>query len=106
MKHNIFDTKLIESTSQEVLEIIFQRNANVKVERIVSFGHATPQAQWYDQGWDEWVMLVKGRATLEFEDHSIMPLESGDCLMIEAHRRHRVETVSEDAVWLAIHLNE
>src|SRR5829696_214788 len=42
--------------------------AGVRVERIVSHGHASPPGFWYDQDDAEWVLVLKGAAVLEFED--------------------------------------
>ena len=40
-------------------------DSGLLVERIVSWGHVTPEGQWYDQEKDEWVLLeaeILGRA--------------------------------------------
>ncbi|MGA1197849.1 MAG: cupin, partial [Candidatus Latescibacterota bacterium] len=39
----------------------------VKIERIISTGQTTPNGEWYDQDRDEWVILLQGQATLEYE---------------------------------------
>lgn len=93
---------------QELLEPLAQGNG-FRLERIVSTGHATPQGQWYDQEDDEWVILLKGRATLSFsDDEQVLELIPGDWLHIPAHRRHRVERTdpSQPTVWLALHWTE
>ncbi|MEM1295626.1 MAG: cupin domain-containing protein [Verrucomicrobiota bacterium] len=46
---------------------------------------------------------MQGTATLEFEDGETLDLVAGDALIIPAHRRHRVGSTSQDAVWLALH---
>ena len=77
-----------------------------RVERIVSRGHHSPEGSWYDQEQAEWVLLLAGRASLEFEtDAAAVTLQPGDYLEIPAHCRHRVVSTdpSEDTVWLAIH---
>ncbi|ATE61598.1 cupin domain-containing protein [Thauera sinica] len=78
-----------------------------RIERIASFGHASPPGFWYDQPGDEWVMLAAGRATLVLEhadgDRETLALAAGDWVFIPAHRRHRVESTSNDAIWLAVH---
>jgi hypothetical protein len=33
----------------------------VKIERIVSTGHATPASEWLDQDWTEWSRFSPGR---------------------------------------------
>jgi len=38
---------------------------NVRMERIVSNGHASPEGFWYDQDQHEWVMVLKGAARLQ-----------------------------------------
>lgn len=43
------------------------------VERIVSWGHVTPEGQWYDQEKDEWVLLLEGSARLGFDDGREVP---------------------------------
>jgi len=40
--------------------------ADVRIERIVSHGHASPEGFWYDQEQHEWVVLLTGAAKLKF----------------------------------------
>lgn len=78
---------------------------NVRIERIVSHGQASPAGFWYDQTEHEWVMVMQGAARLLFEgDAAPVELRAGDSLEIPAHRRHRVEwtTPDEQTVWLAV----
>ena len=82
-------------------------NGDVRLERIVSTGHVTPDGEWYDQEQAEWVLVVKGAADLRFEDEPTpRRLAAGDHIFIPAHARHRVEWTSdtEPTVWLALHL--
>jgi cupin 2 domain-containing protein len=78
----------------------------VKIERIVSLAHASPPGFWYDQGRDEWVILLRGSAGLLFQgpDETVV-LKPGDWLNIPAHRKHRVEWTDSDekTIWLAVH---
>ena len=30
----------------------------VRIERIISLGHGSPEGFWYDQEWHEWVLLL------------------------------------------------
>ncbi len=78
----------------------------VRLERILSFGQATPEDAPMVQGWDEWVILLAGRAGLRIEDEPEVPLEPGDHLLIAAGRRHWVTWTGTDVptVWLALHL--
>jgi cupin 2 domain-containing protein len=78
----------------------------VRLERIVSTGQATSPGQWLDQDTTEWVTVLRGRASLRFEDESESHvLGPGDYVLIHAHRRHRVEWTDPDepTVWLALH---
>ncbi len=86
---------------EDILPIL--DSARVRIERIISNGHPSPADSWYDQDLPEWVMLVRGSAMLKFEDGATVNLEAGDYLVIEAHVKHRVEAVSDDAVWLGVH---
>ncbi len=89
---------------EELLESLVDRK-RLKVERIVSRGHCTPAGQWYDQAWDEWVLLLQGEAILAYADGRTVNMKSGDYLLIPAHTLHRVEWTQLDAntIWLAIH---
>lgn len=78
----------------------------VRVERIVSRGHASPPGFWYDQPQAEWVAVLVGAARLRFEgDDAPVEMRPGDHLLIPAGRRHRVEWTTPDGptVWLAVH---
>lgn len=76
-----------------------------RLERIVSQGHTTPSEQWYDQPAEEWVLLLAGRASLEFEQGSMTHLTAGDCILLPARMKHRVSYTSYNppCIWLAIH---
>ena len=78
----------------------------VRIERIVSKGQASPEGFWYDQEQDEFVLLVAGSAGLRIEGHEdILVLKPGDYLNIAARLKHRVEWTEAgcDTVWLAVH---
>ena len=78
----------------------------VRIERIVSYGHTSPGDFWYDQNQPEWVVVLRGAATLRFEDQDEqVEMKPGDFVNIPAHVRHRVEwtTTDEPTIWLAIH---
>src|SRR5581483_5622820 len=78
--------------------------ADVRIERILSRGHASPEGFWYDQDEHEFVVLLTGAARLRFEDR-VLEMTPGSCVEIPAHRRHRVEwtAAQEPTIWLAIH---
>lgn len=76
------------------------------IERIVSRGHANAKDEWYDQADDEWLILIQGKASLEFAGQTeFKTLKAGDYLLIPAHCRHRVEWTDpdKDSIWLTVH---
>jgi cupin 2 domain-containing protein len=80
-------------------------SADVRIERIVSRGHASPESFWYDQDWHEWIAVLSGRGRVRFDDGDVVELSAGSFLLIPAHRRHRVDWTdpAEHTVWLAVH---
>lgn len=105
MIDNLFE-HIPESLPEELLTVLVE-NRGVKIERIVSDSHASPEGFWYDQEQNEWVLLVSGSAVLAIENDSGIErvnLRPGDHLLIPAHQRHRVESTSpnEKTIWLAV----
>lgn len=93
-------TKLDDELFTELIN-----DGTIRIERIVSTGHCSPEVFWYDQHDHEWVVVLKGQAKLIFEgDAEPMLLQPGDYVLIPAHRKHRVEwtTPDEPTVWLAV----
>ena len=80
-------------------------DSGVRVDRIVSTGYSSPEGEWYDQSFHEWVMVLVVEGTLEFEDHSTVTLRVGQHITLPAHRRHRIARTSSDppCVWLAVY---
>ena len=87
----------------ELTETLVQAT-HVRIERIVSRGHASPPDFWYDQSENEWVLLMRGAARLRFEDE-LIEMKPGDFVNIAAHRKHRVEWTAPDeaTIWLAVY---
>jgi cupin 2 domain-containing protein len=77
-----------------------------RIERIVSYGQGSPEGFWYNQPEDEWVLLLKGSATLDLNGRMVN-LTPGDHLLIPAGLRHRVvkTDLEEPTIWLAVHLD-
>ncbi|MGJ0486259.1 MAG: cupin domain-containing protein [Methylomicrobium sp.] len=101
---NIF-SGLPEQLPNELFEQIL-KHGGIEIERIISKGHITPEGQWYDQDWDEWVLLLQGQAILVYQNEKEpIHLKPGDYMLIPAQRRHRVEWTDPaiETVWLAIH---
>ena len=98
---NLFSAPLPEGEGeifQKVLE-----GGSFRLESIVSLGEPSPEGFWYDQPDPEWVILFAGSACLAFATGETLALKAGDYLLIPSHLRHRVESVSGDALWLALH---
>ena len=101
---NIFED-IPAALSREIFQTIIT-NDKLKIERIVSRGHSSPDDFWYDQSENEWVMVLQGGARLKFrENDEIVELYPGDHLNIPSHIQHRVEWTDPDkeTIWLAVH---
>jgi cupin 2 domain-containing protein len=90
---------------EEIFKILFE-NKNVKIEKIISYGQTTPFGEWLIQDWDEWVILLQGKAAIIYEDEKITPLKPGDFIFIEKNTKHRVEwtLLNDYTIWLAVHI--
>ena len=92
-----------DDLGDESYELLTQSD-NVKIERIISMGHTSPDTGWYDQEQHEWVLVLKGNATISFENETAVNLEQGDYINIPAHKRHKVVSTSPvtETIWLAV----
>jgi cupin 2 domain-containing protein len=101
---NLF-TNIPDHLTEELIETLATAD-DIRVERIVSRGHASPPGFWYDQESNEFVILLKGNAGLAFEGCSeLLEMKAGDYINIPAHLKHRVAwtDADQDSIWLAIH---
>ena len=95
---------LPDAGASEVTETLLDA-PGLRIERIVSRGQASPPDFWYDQAETEWVAVLGGRARLRFADEAEdRVLGPGDHVLIEPHRRHRVEWTdpATPTIWLAV----
>ena len=101
MISNLF-TDLPSNLPDELFTTLLEAD-NLRIERIVSHGHASPEGFWYDQEQHEWVIVLQGAARLSIGDGT-KELKPGDFVNIPAHQKHRVEwtTPSEPTIWLAV----
>ncbi|MBK8443762.1 MAG: cupin domain-containing protein [Sphingobacteriales bacterium] len=101
---NIFKNLPHSAAAEEDFYTLFQ-NEQVHIERIVSQGQSSPEGFWYRQERGEWVVLLQGSATLEYEDGTIQQLYSGDSTYIAPLQAHRVAATSAEppCIWLAVH---
>jgi len=95
----------VHNAQEEHVEALYH-NQQVKIKRIVSHRHTSPPGQWYDQSEDEWVVLLQGKASLEFEDGHLIHMMAGDHIMIEAGTKHRVSYTSHNpsCIWVAVYI--
>jgi cupin 2 domain-containing protein len=102
---NLFD-EIPQRLPKELVQILV-RDAEVRIERIISHGHASAPDFWYDQSQHEWVIVLKGAARLQFEDRMI-EMKPGDFINIPAFKKHRVHwtTPDEPTVWLGVRYEE
>jgi len=101
MKNNIFENIIIDKKQEQFFELI--KNDNIKIEKIVSNGQSSPINFWYEQKENEFVLILKGNAILEYEDKEVI-LKEGDFVNIKAFTKHRVKYTNKDepTIWLAI----
>ena len=104
VKQNLFSgipSKLRDERIDELMA-----SPGLRIERIVSTGHASPPGFWYDQPGSEWVVVLSGSAGLLIEGEARpRELRAGDDLLLPPHQRHRVELTGAHVptVWLAVH---
>ena len=98
---NLF-SNIPSNLPEELIETLIQSDG-VRIERIVSHGHASPEGFWYDQDEHEWVVVLQGAARLQLEDKTV-DLRPGDPINLPAHTKHRVEwtTTEPPTIWLAV----
>lgn len=101
---NLF-SDLPEQAEEEIFTTLLQ-SPGCRIERIVSYGQTSPEGFWFDQAWDEWVLLIQGSAELDVEGQTVK-LVPGDHVLIKAGQKHRVTKTSklEPTIWLTIHLS-
>jgi cupin 2 domain-containing protein len=101
---NIF-ADLPNASSQEHFLTLLESSA-VKIQRIVSDIGRGSSELWYDQDHEEWVIVLRGNAILEFEGGELTELKTGDYLMIPSRIKHRVEYTDPQTVWLVVHVKD
>lgn len=88
---------------QELFQTLVCGSGKVRVERIVSNGQTTPEGEWYDQDWDEWVLVLEGEARLRYTDGREVEIRRGESLFLPRRRKHRVIYTTSPCIWLAVH---
>ncbi len=104
MLKNLFSCLPVNTAEESFDELL--NVPGLRIERIVSHGQASPPGFWYEQAWDEWVLVVQGEAQLQIDGESgVRMLAKGDHCWLPAGCRHRVASISqhEPTIWLAVH---
>lgn len=98
---NIFEQIPLTASNEIVSALLVAEQ--VRIERIVSFGQASPSEFWYNQAENEWFILLEGTAQLQVEDR-LISLTAGDFLNLPSGTKHRVEQTDpvNRTVWLAV----
>ncbi|MBC9175912.1 cupin domain-containing protein [Pseudoroseomonas ludipueritiae] len=91
---------------EECFHDLLTAAGGARVERILSLGAASPPGFWYEQDWDEFVLVLSGAAVLAFQDGREHRLEAGDYAILPAFCRHRVAWTdpARETLWLAVHM--
>ena len=100
---NLFANLPVETKDEVFTELLSRPGA--RIERIVSNGQSTPEDTPFNQDHDEWVLLLRGSASLWVDGDGEHDLHPGDHMLIPARRTHRVTRTANDepTVWLAVH---
>ena len=77
---------------------------SIEIVRIVSESYSSPAGFWYDQDEDEWVVVLRGKATLEFEEGQLVYMQEGDYVTISRHVKNRVRQTDPKTIWLSVHV--
>ncbi|WP_024954232.1 cupin domain-containing protein [Sulfurospirillum arcachonense] len=96
---NIFENLNIPKVGEN-FEALYEKDG-ILIERIISSD--TPDIKEYSQPYDEWLVLLKGEATLEI-NHEMILLEVGDTKLIKKDTPHKVISTKKGTIWLCIHL--
>jgi cupin 2 domain-containing protein len=101
MKKNVFENIIIDKKQEQFFELL--KSDNIRIEKIVSNGQSSPINFWYEQKENEFVLLLKGSAILEYEEKEVN-LKEGDFVNIKAFTKHRVKYTNKDepTIWLAV----
>ena len=95
---NLFDYSTPEKG--EIFDTLF-RHKNIEIKRIISSEYFEPME--YCQIEDEWVILIEGEATL-LVDNQKKSLQKGNSLFIPANTPHKILTMKQGTLWLAVHI--
>ncbi len=93
---NIYDIPDYDKR-EEYTEVLKEFDSG-KIERIISEGQTT---DWMIQDENEYVILIKGEAEIEYENRKLR-LKEGDTVFIPEGEKHRVSYTSSGCLWICI----
>ncbi len=99
---------LLRALPEDIPEEIFTEivaTDRIRIERIISNGHATEPGRWYNQESNEWVLVLSGSGTIEYESGELVELKVGDHLLLPRGVKHRVARTDAPTIWLAVHFS-
>ena len=99
---NLFENIPDNLPAEQFADLI--KAENVRIERIVSLGHTSPESGWYNQEENEWVVVLEGSGTILFENGIERVLNKGDYLNIPAYTKHKATRTDPKnlTIWLAV----
>nr|WP_320192974.1 cupin domain-containing protein [uncultured Desulfobacter sp.] len=99
---NLFENIPDNLAAEHFTDLVNQKH--IRIERIVSLGHTSPEFGWYNQDENEWVIVLEGSGTILYENGLEYTLNKGDYLDIPAHTKHKVTQTDPNSitVWLAV----
>ncbi len=100
MKVNNIFSNVPKSLPKELIQSLV-KTKKCRIERIISKSHKTSKGKWYNQNKNEFVLILKGKATLLFKNKKIK-MKKGDYLIIPKYQKHRVEKTGIETIWLAV----
>lgn len=85
------------------LHITVYESDVLKIQTIKSFGFKSAEGEWFDQNEEEVVLIIRGRAVLQFDDKNVS-LEKGDKYIIKRHEKHRILYTSKNCEWYCVYI--
>ena len=90
-KNNIYPATPLASPGEVSIDLF--RKGSVTIERIISHVHSSPAGFWYDQAEDEWVIVLRGSAVLEFGGGEMVEMKPRAVTIHSLAIRHPRESV-------------
>jgi len=103
-KGNLYSIDKIPNSGEEFF-INLYKGKSILIEKIISGDKKSPAQDWLCQNKDEWVILLRGKSVIRFENQTIN-LKEGDYLYIPKKTKHKIDFLSQrpKCIWLAIHI--